>query len=278
MYNEDSKPEYLELLKQALNEPGKVSAAFSVLHRFSPTNILLAMQQCMEYGVEVGPIATADKWKSLGMRVTNEHYRKHAIWLWQPNPMDVKDKSDPTGATTKRIMRFKFKPLWYVLSQCEGKTEIIEDDPPGFDMEQAMKKLSIEQVPFDYPRFVSKPNTQGYAVGNTFAISKIAEAPFATGMHETAHIVLGHTFKDKEQWEIVDGVTRERTLQEVEAESVAYLTLAILGVTEHQQEMRGYIQHYLQGSPIPDDSVKRIFAAVDKILKAGAMVAQSAAA
>jgi hypothetical protein len=37
---------------------------------------------------------------------------------------------------------------------------------------------------------------------------------------------------------------------------------------------RGYIQNWLQGEVIPDESARRIFRAADKILKAGAPVAE----
>ena len=59
-----------------------------------------------------------------------------------------------------------------------------------------------------------------------------------------------------------------RNLKEVEAESVALLCLESLGM--HGAEYcRGYIQNWLSGATIPERSAQRIFAAADKILKAG---------
>ena len=57
-------------------------------------------------------------------------------------------------------------------------------------------------------------------------------------------------------------------MKEVEAESVALLCLESLGM-DGAEYCRGYIQNWLQGSTIPERSAQRIFAAADKILKAG---------
>jgi hypothetical protein len=35
------------------------------------------------------------------------------------------------------------------------------------------------------------------------------------------------------------------------------------------EESRGYIQHWLNGEEFPEKSARRVFAAADKILKAG---------
>jgi hypothetical protein len=59
-----------------------------------------------------------------------------------------------------------------------------------------------------------------------------------------------------------------RDIKEVEAESVAYIVISILGL-EGQVESRGYIQNWLQSSTISDKSAQRIFGTVEKILKAG---------
>src|SRR5262245_2568367 len=87
--------------------------------------------------------------------------------------------------------------------------------------------------------------------------------PAKTTFHELAHIELGHTSDA-----VHDSVTLPRNLKEVEAESVALLCLESLGM-DGAEFCRGYIQSWLAGAEIPERSAQRIFAAADKILKAG---------
>jgi hypothetical protein len=58
-------------------------------------------------------------------------------------------------------------------------------------------------------------------------------------------------------------------LREVEAESVAMLVGAALGLPG-VEESRGYIQHWnASGQEIPEASARKIFKVADQILKAG---------
>jgi len=59
-----------------------------------------------------------------------------------------------------------------------------------------------------------------------------------------------------------------RDIREVEAESVAYICCAHLGLPG-LDEARGYVQNWLADAPITDKSAQRIFGAAEKILKAG---------
>jgi hypothetical protein len=54
----------------------------------------------------------------------------------------------------------------------------------------------------------------------------------------------------------------------VEAESVALLCLETLGL-EGAEHARGYVQHWLAGELIPEQSARRIFSATDRVLRAG---------
>ena len=81
---------------------------------------------------------------------------------------------------------------------------------------------------------------------------------------ELAHNVLGHV----DEGEMSDGEQLSRNIKEVEAESVALLCCEALGL-EGAEYCRGYIQSWLKGGTIPERSAQRIFAAADKILKAG---------
>jgi hypothetical protein len=106
-------------------------------------------------------------------------------------------------------------------------------------------------------------NCQGYAKGRQIAINPVAQMPDKTTFHELAHIELGHTSEA-----VHDSETLPRNLKEVEAESVALLCLESLRM-DGAEYCRGYIQNWLAGATIPERSAQRIFAAADKILKAG---------
>src|SRR4030095_8316989 len=88
--------------------------------------------------------------------------------------------------------------------------------------------------------------------------------PARTLLHEVAHVVLGHTVEHTEQ----DGPTTPRNIREVEAEGVALLCSAALGL-DGAEYSRGYLQHWLRGEEIPERSCQRIFKAADAILRAG---------
>jgi hypothetical protein len=97
-------------------------------------------------------------------------------------------------------------------------------------------------------------NVQGYAVKRRIAVSQLADYPHKTRFHEMAHVVLGHTLA-------AIAMTRPstpRSLQEVEAEGVAFLLCSILDLPG-QDESRAYIQSWLEGGQLPEKSAQRIF-------------------
>jgi antirestriction protein ArdC len=93
--------------------------------------------------------------------------------------------------------------------------------------------------------------------------------PFKTVFHEVAHVILGHTTESLAL--AADSETTPQTLQETEAESVAYLCCQTLGLGG-AAESRGYVQSWLgqHGSEgIPEKSAAKIMSAAEKILAAG---------
>ena len=60
---------FAKLLEQAVNEPGILSNAYRQFHNYSLGNQLLAWAQCVQRGIEPGPIATFQRWKELGRYV-----------------------------------------------------------------------------------------------------------------------------------------------------------------------------------------------------------------
>ena len=100
------------------------------------------------------------------------------------------------------------------------------------------------------------------------AVSPLAVNPAKTLMHEIAHCLL-----HSDQARIEDAAELTQSLAEVEAESVAYLCCAVLGLPG-LEESRGYVQGWLARSgsdadTFTDKHARRVLGAVDKILKAG---------
>lgn len=60
---------FARLLETAVNEPGTISTAYSAFHSYSLGNQLLALSQCLQRGIQPGPIATFQRWKELGRHV-----------------------------------------------------------------------------------------------------------------------------------------------------------------------------------------------------------------
>jgi hypothetical protein len=267
--------EWSRLLNEAVTKPGIISSAYRRFWNYSVGNQLLAWFQCLERGLELGPINTFMGWKECGRSV-----KKGAKALTLCMPVEVKCRAkepadsqadDPIADAqqgTQTLTVFVFKPHWFVLCQTEGR-EYVPTALAEWDEATALGALRIERVRFDHV----DGNCQGFARDRTVAVSPIAFMPHRTFFHEIAHVVLGHT---AESSRLEDGDERTpRTVREVEAECVALLCAESLGLAGCEFS-RGYIQHWTGREAIPDKSVQRIFKAADQILKAGYPHATSA--
>jgi antirestriction protein ArdC len=248
---------FATLLEQAVNDPGILSGAYRQFHNFSLGNKLLAWSQCLERGIQPGPIATFPKWKELGRYVRKG---EKAITLCQP--VTVKRAVEDAQEQQQEIAftRFVYKPHWFVLSQTDGQA-LAEPAMPTWDALKALEALNVTEVPFD----ATDGNCLGFARGRAIAINPVNPMPHKTRFHEIAHVLLGHTTEGEQ----ADSERTPRNLRECEAESVALLCLAALDLPgiEH---CRGYVQAWWgQGNPIPERSAQRILKAADQILKAG---------
>ena len=212
------KPEWAELLKKAVEDPGTIAKGFALFHRYSIGNQILIMEQCYIKGIAPGPVATYKQWKELGRQV-----KKGAKALYMQVPCIYKAKKDTeTQEELPPILKgFRYQKLWFVLSETEGLDFEIEEQPPKWDSKQAMKVLAIQEIPFSRVN----GNIAGYARGRELAINPIAEGKVMVRLHEMAHIVLGHTENIT-----ISSMISERNNQEVEAESVAFICGNILGL------------------------------------------------
>jgi len=247
---------YAKLLEEAVTKEGILSNCYSQFHRYSTTNRAWAWFQAMERDIPLAPIATLKQWNALGRKVKKG---SSAIFLNMPVMIDVKDPITKQKTGEKKQI-FIPKKNWFFLSQTEGDDFKNEVAIAEWDKDLSLKNLKISEVPFRY----ADGNAQGYAEDRTIAINPLAVLPHKTRFHEIAHIVLGHTT----QGMMSDSEYTPRDIREVEAESVAYILCQILNL-QGEKESRGYIQSWLNDKTIPDSSAKKIFAAVDKILKSG---------
>jgi len=250
----DNKVEWSGLLKEAVEKPGIISEAYSAFHDYSFGNQLLALSQCRDRGLLVGPIATFPKWKERGRWVKKG---EKAITLCMP--VTVKREAESADENAEIRQAFIYRNRWFVLSQTQGeefKAPVVEAD---WNYKLAIENLNIKMRPFD----LINGNCQGYAQAREIAINPVAEHPTKTIIHEIAHVVLGHTLEEK----LTDDDRTPRNIREVEAEGVTYILLSLLGL-DGVEFSRGYIQHW-SGEPISDKSARKIFSAADRILKAG---------
>jgi antirestriction protein ArdC len=266
--NADRQPtSWANLLAGAVNEPGRIHAAYSAFYGYSVGNQLLAMFQCMGRGIEPGPIATYKSWSEKGRQVRRG---EKAITLCQPVTVTSKPSGDDGDDDAEpRIGRtvFVFRPSWFVLAQTDGEP-ITYPEPMGWSRTRALQVLGITEVPF----VATDGNMQGYARPDAreIAINPVAALPLKTTLHE-----IGHCLLHGAETLAADGLELPRDLREVEAESVALIVTEALGL-EGAEYSRGYIQSWLRTDTIPEPNARRIFAAAERVLKAGELIAEHA--
>jgi antirestriction protein ArdC len=248
---------FADLLQSAVTEPGIISLAYRQFHTYSIGNQLLAWAQCLERGLQPGPLATYPRWKELGRYV-----RKGEKALTLCMPVTIKCKAEQTNETddAKVFTRFVYRPNWFTLAQTEGQA-LAEQPISAWDKDRALGALDIREIPFDH----TDGNCMGFARERSIAINPVNPLPHKTTFHELAHILLGHTSEGSQ----ADSELTPRNLRECEAEAVALLCCAALGLPGVEFS-RGYIQAWWgQGNPIPERSAQRILKVADLILKAG---------
>jgi antirestriction protein ArdC len=246
---------FSQLLKDAVNQPGVLSGAYSTFRTYSIGNQMWAWSQCMARDIPLSPIATFKRWKELGRNVQKG---QKAISLVMPVTINKKDEQ---GERTGDVFQmFTVRNNWFALSQTEGDDYQHEVSTPEWDKARALEALGITETTFS----MMNGNVQGYAQLDSIAINPVAQYPHKTRFHEIAHVVLGHT----KEGLVTDSELTPRDIREVEAEGVAYILCSLLDLPG-LNESRGYIQNWLADGEISDKSAQRIFSAANKILEAG---------
>ena len=253
---------YNDILKEVLTEKGVISECYSMFHSFSILNQFIACSQLRAMGLPIRPVACKSLWAKRGAEIKPE-YENKAIWLRMPNTKKYTETDEDGTETETYRTFFNFRPNWYSLSQVQGKNgkkvfiKRPDNDVTGFSIDKVTEKFGITKIGYDSV----DGNCQGYCypADKTYAVSEIAENPFKTTIHEIAHILLGHA-----------DVEDTRSIKELEAESVAYIVLSVLGAeNDVLEKMRGYIQGWFKGNDVPDKSAKKIMRVANDILKAG---------
>ena len=247
---------FTELLDAAISDPGQIHKAYFAFHGYSLGNRILAYVQCKDRQIPIGPIASFNRWKELG-----RHVVKGAKAIQLCMPVTGKREDTDTGEV-QTYQRFVYRRNWFVLAQTDGAAYELPTIPT-WNQDRALAALDITPIAFAH----DDGNVQGYARDRVVAVSPIAFDPFRTLIHECAHVLLGHTTDEKT---MSDSDKTPRDIREVEAESVALLVGAALGLTAGAEYSRGYIQHWRgNGHPIPEASARKILKVADQILSAG---------
>lgn len=252
-----------ELLDKALTEPGHIAKCYRCFHNFSINNQWIASWQLASKGYDLSPIATFNKWKSLGRSVNKG---EKAIYLWMPiGGTSYKVTDDETGEekTIRITNRFKYINRWFSLDQTNGKDLKSSDDFKelkigDFDFSKLYKAFNIKMIKYDS----MNGNAQGYiTINNELALNPLAQHAEKTVLHEICHVALGHTEKRHDL---------DRDLKEVEAETTCFIVGTILGFNEDDlSSSRAYIQGWLGGNDLPEKNIKMILATANKILNIG---------
>ena len=278
MKERSNKLDWNLLFEQALTQPGVMSKAYSVFHEYSIGNAFLAASQLLDRQLPISPIASYKKWLELGRQVKKG---EKAIALVMPVTVKSKSKdegeegesSNEAGARPQGSGRtiFILKNNWFALCQTDGAEYAHKVTTPKWDKARALDALGITEHDFSS----MSGNAQGYAIPNEkkLAINPLAALPWKTTFHEMAHCLLHSA-----EAQMADGEMLQRCIKEAEAESVAYLCCATLELPGLEQS-RAYIQHWLgseeQSEEFKKKSAARVFAAANKILKAGAEAAKA---
>ena len=244
-----------KIIETALTAPGNVGNVYSRFYEYSFLNqMFLRMQGVYE------PVATMKRWNALGRTVLSGSKAKEIIVpIFARKPKEDEDEE-------AAIIGFKAVRRIFTLSQTEGQ-ELPPVQLPEWDVDTALEKLGIRQVPFT----ALSGNVQGYSRGHDIAISPIAVNPAKTRFHEIGHVVLGHTLPEN-----VGQYATHRGIFEFQAEATAYLTMNELQQLDEETatRSRGYVQSWLEGERPPDKAIREVFSATDQILKAGRLAVE----
>jgi N-terminal domain of anti-restriction factor ArdC len=131
-----------ELLRDAVEKPGRLLEAYTAFHNYSFGNALLALEQCIKRNLQSGPLNTYRGWLEKARQVRKG---EKGITLCMPMPFKRPAQSDDAHDETaepQTCYAFRFRAYWFVLAQTEGE-EMYVPPIPGFDIDIALRALNI---------------------------------------------------------------------------------------------------------------------------------------
>lgn len=261
---ETHRPDWQQLLHQALTAPGNLGNTYSRFHDYSFTNEMLFFMQ----GIHE-PVASYSRWRSLGRQVMRGAKAKEVIVPVLVNePATENETLEGKRERVAKLIGFKVVRAMFALSDTDGK-ELPDIPIPGWDVQTALDTFGIREVPFDS----TNGNLQGYSRGVEFAINPIAVNPIKTRFHEIAHILLGHTLEHH-----YEEYQAHRGILEFQAEAASYLVMNELQILDDEtaSTSRAYICHWLKDEQPPDQAIRQVFTVADRILRAGRIAGATA--
>lgn len=254
-------PDWYDLLEQAVHEPGQLAAAHKFFHQYSLANRWLASTQLRHQGLPLTPINTFKGWLSAKRPV--QKGQKASIALIMPVPIKAKRKDEEAEEDSKVVFtKFMLRNYWFHLGQTDGEEYIVEEKAEDWELAAALELLEVTEVPFEFTSVTDK--RPGYALGKSFAVSPLETHPAFGRLRQLAHVVLGHT-----EVHPTKSVPLDVGVQDIEAETTAYLVAATLGFAGMEESRMKLQMHLAEKDRIPDRAAHRAFAAADKILNAG---------
>src|SRR5215469_7696965 len=127
-----------ELLRDAVEKPGRMLEAYTAFHNYSFGNALLALEQCIRRNLQPGPLNTYRGWLEKKRQV-----RKGEKGITLRMPMRFRratqaddPQDEPTEPQTCYV--FRCRAYWFVLAQTDGE-EMYAQPIPGFDIDTALR-------------------------------------------------------------------------------------------------------------------------------------------
>ncbi len=163
----ETKLDWQQLVEEAVTREGKIGIFYSAFHDYSFLNrLMFAMQGIRE------PVASGSRWRELGRTIRDGAQRKEVIVpkiVKVPVPVTDEETPDEKRERVERLIGFKVVKAVFALSDTEGE-ELPSVETPGWDLQTALEKLGIREVPFDN----TNGNLQGWSKGTEFGINPIA--------------------------------------------------------------------------------------------------------
>ncbi|WP_407107261.1 hypothetical protein [Rhodococcus aetherivorans] len=258
-YTKAEVPQHLQnataadTLEQILKMPGEMDDTYNRYKiRLSLGNMaLLATQGLHEFG------NTLPRW--------NDDFHRSVIMgekaYYIRRPAFKKELNEETGEYEEKLVGFPFVKCWFGVNQTEGE-EMPPHQSPEYSIPQLLETYGIEEEPFRH----ENGNCQGYSYSNRIAVNPIAKWPDKTRLHETAHVLAGHTVPEfNETYQ--DRMHRGRA--EWVVDTAAHIALKMAGLTHLMNESasRYYTENWRQGQDIPDEDCKQAISIGEKLLK-----------